>query len=210
MGDGEVEEVREFVVEGVEGVVEEVGICRGGVVRVIGVVGTMAGWTVSGGAGVAWTVVRIIVAQTHGLIQLLADLFEIGNKSDRVVGGVERNNRAFDEFERDESPDICHSSVVLEPWITEFLHPVEGVVVRVIMVDRRVLTNSAESHINTRDAQEVLECRVIRSTPQRVEVLVPHFIHGFSLVLFFKLLGSMTFLKPLSKTRSRRSSTLIA
>ncbi len=63
------------------------------------------------------------------------DAGEVGGEAGGVVGGAEGEDRRLDEAGGHERPDFGDCEVVRPVRVAEGVHPVEGVVVAVVVVD---------------------------------------------------------------------------
>ena len=97
---------------------------------------------------------------------------EVADQGGSVVRGVEAYDGRLEQRCREQSPDFCDGDVVFEPWVAERVHPVEAVVVTVVMVHRRVMCRR-ETDIHAGDPGEVLEGGEIAAGAYGADMAVP-------------------------------------
>ena len=115
---------------------------------------------------------HVLVDHEWRLFSFLLDRVNVLVQPRRVVRSAELQHRRLDKLRCDERPHACDGSVVVEPRITESAHPVERVVVAVIVIDR-VLRSVAKAHVDGGDAGEVLEGGEVGSGAHGGDALVP-------------------------------------
>jgi hypothetical protein len=114
----------------------------------------------------------IIRSVEVALADFVLDRVDVLVQRGRVVVGTELDDGRLDEVCGDEAPDLGDGGVVVEARVTVLFHPVEGVVVGVVVVDGRVFA-VAETHVDRRYAGEVLEGCEVRAGAHGRDVAVP-------------------------------------
>lgn len=112
--------------------------------------------------------------------ELVLYLSDIAVKGLSISRRLKRDEGLVCQLGSKKAENLRHCAVVDEPRVAILGHPVERVVVAVIVVDR-ISGASAEAQIDARNASIVLEGREVTATSHGADLLVPKVIHSLAL-----------------------------
>lgn len=119
------------------------------------------------------------VGRGEGGVELGLDLLDVRVHGVGVVDGAERDEREVGELARDEAHELGHGAVVAEAGVAVVLHPVEAVVVTMIVVDG-VALGLAEFDAKRGDAGKVLEGGEVAAAAHGLDSAVPRVVDGLA------------------------------
>lgn len=97
---------------------------------------------------------------------------QVGGETRCVICCIEREDRRLDEIRSHQCPDLGDCDMIAPVLIAEGFHPVEGVVVAVVVI-HGALGITMEAHVDAGDAGEVLKGGEIAAGAHGFDVAVP-------------------------------------